>query len=67
VAVIETRLREAAEDIRNYHAYDFVLINDEVESSVATRSAIVRAERVRRKRMAARIHPILATFERSSK
>lgn len=65
--VIERRLREAAEEIRNYHAYDYVLINDEVESSVATLSAIVRAERVRRKRMEPRIHPILETFEGSSK
>jgi guanylate kinase len=63
-AVIQRRLREAAREIRDYRLYDYLLINEQVESSVETLAAIVRAERVRRIRMEERILPILATFER---
>jgi guanylate kinase len=59
---IERRLREAADEIRNYHQYDFVIVNHQVEESVATLAAIVRAERVRRSRMEEQIKPILESF-----
>jgi guanylate kinase len=62
-AVIQRRLRKAAEEIRNYSAYDYVLVNKEVEASVDALAAIVKAERVRRGRMEEAIRPILATFE----
>jgi guanylate kinase len=61
--VILKRLREAAEEIRNYNAYDYIVVNHEVESSVDTLAAIVKAERVRRNRVEEQIRPILATFE----
>ena len=61
--VIRRRLADAAREIRNYSAYDYVLINSEVEPSVRTLAAIVKAERARRARMEDRIRPILATFE----
>ncbi len=61
--VILKRLREAAEEIRNYRAYDYVLVNRELDSSVETLAAIVTAERVRRTRMEEEIQPILGTFE----
>jgi guanylate kinase len=61
--VIARRLREAAEEIRNWRAYDYVVVNREVESSVDTLAAIVKAERVRRCRMEREIQPILETFE----
>jgi guanylate kinase len=60
--VIQRRLREAAEEIRNYTAYDYVVVNHEVENSVGELASIVRAERVRRGRMEAKIRPILVTF-----
>jgi guanylate kinase len=60
--IIERRLREAANEISNYEAYDYVLINRELEESDATLAAIVRAERVRRTRIEDQIQPILATF-----
>ncbi len=62
-AVIERRLRDAANEIRNYNAYDYVLINNDLEQSAGALGAIVGAERVRRTRMEERIRPILATFE----
>jgi guanylate kinase len=61
--VIARRLREAAEEIRNYGWYDYVLVNDWVDESAQNLAAIVRAERVRRVRMEERISPILMTFE----
>jgi guanylate kinase len=61
--VIERRLKEAAEEIGNYHAYDYVLINRDLAESDAVLSAIVHAERVRRTRIEDRIRPILETFQ----
>jgi guanylate kinase len=60
---IQRRLRDAAGEIGNYSAYDYVLINREVEESGAVLSAIVRAERVRRTRIEDQIRPILDTFQ----
>ena len=62
-AVIERRLRDAAREIRNYGQYDYVLINNDLQSSAESLAAIVRAERMRRVRMEPQIRPILATFE----
>jgi guanylate kinase len=61
--VIQRRLKDAAEEIRNYKQYDFVLINHQVEESVATLAAIIRAERVRRFRMEEKVQPILRSFQ----
>ncbi len=60
---IQRRLRDAAEEIRNYTQYDYVLVNHQVEESVSTLAAIIRAERVRRMRMEEQIQPILRSFE----
>jgi guanylate kinase len=64
--VIERRLRDAAREIRNYGQYDYLLINNDLQSSAESLAAIVRAERMRRERMEPRIQPILATFELES-
>jgi guanylate kinase len=61
-AVIERRLHEAAEEIRNYSQYDYVLVNHNVEESVDTLVSIVKATRSRRDRMEDQIRPILETF-----
>lgn len=60
--VIARRLHDAAEEIRNYKQYDYVLVNREVEASVETLKSIVKATRSRRERMEREIHPILETF-----
>ena len=62
VEVIRRRLHEAADEIRNYKAYDYVLVNREVSASVETLVAIVKAARSRRDRMENEIRPILETF-----
>jgi guanylate kinase len=61
--VIERRLRDAAEEIRRYSDYHYVLINRELDESNAILSSIVRAERVRRTRIEERIRPILESFQ----
>ncbi len=60
--VIARRLKEAAEEIRKYEDYDYVLINRDLGEAEATLSAIVRAERARRTRIEDQIRPILETF-----
>jgi guanylate kinase len=62
-AVIQRRLKDAAEELRNYRQYDYVLVNHQVEESTATLAAIVRAERIRRSRMEEQIRSILKSFE----
>jgi guanylate kinase len=56
-------MREAAEEIRNYDRYDYVLVNREVDDSVARLKAVIDAERIRRVRLESEIRPILASFE----
>jgi guanylate kinase len=60
--VIERRLRDAAKEIGNYNAYDYVLINRDLDESDAVLRAIVVAERARRTRIEEQIRPILDTF-----
>jgi len=61
--VIERRLHDAAEEIRNYSQYDYVVVNREVDASVNTLVSIVEATRSRRERMEREICPILRSFE----
>ncbi len=63
-AVIQTRLRKAADEIRNYDQYDYVLVNDDLTRSTETLAAIVAAERVKRVRVEPAVKKILASFER---
>ena len=62
-AVIERRLRGAAEEVRNYGQYDYVLINNDLEVASANLQSVVRAERVRRQRVEQDVRPILESFE----
>ena len=60
--VIRRRLQGAVEEINNYHQYDYVLVNDHLDQSVRTLSAIVTAERVRRDKVEQQVQAILSTF-----
>ena len=62
-AVIQNRLRKAADEIRNYTKYDYVLVNDDLSRSTETLAAIITAERVRRIRVEPVVRSILASFE----
>jgi guanylate kinase len=61
--VIMRRLKAAADEIRNYEAYDYVLINRELAEAQASLCGIIRAERTRRTRIEDQIRPILETFK----
>ena len=61
--VIDRRLRDAAEEIGNYKQYDYVLVNRDLDETVASLCGIVRAERARRTRIEQTIRPILETFQ----
>ena len=60
--VIQRRLHDAAGEIGNYRAYDYVVINRDLDESNEILSAIVRGERARRTRIEDQIEPILETF-----
>lgn len=62
-AVIQRRLQGAAEEIRNYRQYDYVLVNQDLEQSVMRLTSIIEAERIRRVRMEEHIRPILEGFQ----
>ncbi|MEP6534654.1 MAG: guanylate kinase [Bryobacteraceae bacterium] len=62
-AVIQRRLREAADEIRSYTSYDYVLVNDDLERSADTLAAILKAERVRRRKVEDQVRSILASFQ----
>ena len=61
--VIERRLRDAADEIRNYKQYDYVLVNHRLEESVDMLASVIKAERIKRIRMEEQIRPILISFE----
>ena len=48
---IERRLEKAAEEIRHYEDYDYVIINDEFEQAVKELEAIIIAERCQPRRV----------------
>jgi guanylate kinase len=48
--VVARRLAGAAEEIRHWHEYDYVMVNHELTSSLAALRAILLAERCRRER-----------------
>jgi guanylate kinase len=48
--VVAKRMAGAAEEIRHWHEYDYVLVNHDLTSSLAALRAILTAERCRRER-----------------
>lgn len=61
--VIRRRLTDAAKEIAGYQSYDYVLVNEDLNEAAETLKSIVRAERVKRIRVEAKIRPILESFE----
>src|ERR1700734_151594 len=60
--VIQRRLKGAAEEVRNYTQYDYVLINREIDEAAARLVSIVKAERLRKARMEEEVGPIVQSF-----
>jgi len=63
--VIRRRLLEARKEIENYSNYDYILVNDRLEHSIAHLKAIVAAERLKRSgaKPSAEDAPVLAAAE----
>ena len=63
--VIQRRLAEAAREIVDFSQYDYVLVNQDVDTSSDLLHSIIKAERLRRKSpdVTARVEGILKTFE----
>jgi len=49
-AVIETRLKNARDEIEHWTEYDFVIVNDDLDRAFSEVRAVVSAERLRRDR-----------------
>ena len=59
-SVVAARMAKSAEEMSHWPEYDYVIVNNTVEDSVAQARAIVTAERLRRERQ-----PGLAEFVES--
>ena len=60
---LEVRLRNAPEELRQYSAFDYVIINDEVERAAAQLAAIIYAERSRCERQEALVREVIEKFK----
>jgi guanylate kinase len=56
---METRLEAAGREMRDLLAYDYLLVNDDLDKAVTRVEWIVRAHRLRRERVRARMEKIL--------
>ncbi|HVA35325.1 MAG TPA: guanylate kinase [Stellaceae bacterium] len=48
--VVRSRMAKSSEELSHWDAYDYVLVNDDIEDSVRRAQAILSAERVRKQR-----------------
>jgi len=56
------RLRVAREEILAWKEYDFIIVNDDLETSLARAEAVILADRQRRQRMEGIARTVAATF-----
>ena len=63
--VIERRLKGAAEEVRNYKEYDYLLINRELEEAVSNLVSIIKGGRLRRGTIEEQVRPILESFQKN--
>jgi guanylate kinase len=59
---IRRRLEVASAEVDEYAQYEYVVINDDIETAVGRLQAIVGAERARVKRMREDAEAIIGTF-----
>jgi guanylate kinase len=64
VEQIQRRLEVACREVSDYAAYDYVIINDDVDACVERLHAVVLAERARVERMRASAEDIIGTFRK---
>ncbi len=61
-AVIERRLKAAAEEASLYGEYDYILVNDDLDRCVESLKCVIRAARARKSRVDGEAARILETF-----
>ncbi|HXQ69093.1 MAG TPA: guanylate kinase [Pyrinomonadaceae bacterium] len=60
---LEVRLRNAPEELRQYSAFDYVIINDEVDRAAAQLASIIYAERARCVRQENLVREVIEKFK----
>jgi guanylate kinase len=63
---LELRLRNAPEELKQYSAFDYVIINDEIERAVGQLASIIEAERVRCMRQESLVLDVIEKFKSDS-
>lgn len=49
--IVAARMAKASDEISHYQEYDYIIINEDIDKAFAELQAILRAERLRRKRL----------------
>jgi len=62
---LEVRLRNAPDELRQYAAFDYVIINDDVERATKQAAARIGAERARRQRQESFVRAVIENFKPS--
>ncbi|HEY2963944.1 MAG TPA: guanylate kinase [Pyrinomonadaceae bacterium] len=60
---LKVRLRNAPDELRQYSAFDYVIINDEVERAAAQLASIIYAERARCVRQEGLVQEVIKEFK----
>ena len=63
---LEVRLRNAPEELKQYSAFDYVIINDEVDRAAAQLASIIYAERARCMRQESLVLDVIKKFKSNS-
>ena len=63
---LEVRLRNAPEELKQYSAFDYVIINDEIERASAQLASIIYAERARCMRQEPLVREVIKKFKSNS-
>jgi guanylate kinase len=62
---IARRLAVSLWEVRRYHSYQYVIVNDDADRATRALAAIILEKRHRRARMERRVAEVLADFERA--
>lgn len=62
---LEVRLRNAPEELKQYSAFDYVIINDEIERAAGQLASIIYAERARCMRQEGLVREAIQKFQQS--
>ena len=63
---LEVRLRNAPEELKQYSAFDYVIINDEINRAAGQLAAIIYAERARCMRQESLVREVIEKFKSNS-